>query len=174
MTNQPDWKFVGLLGDQGDPIEFGGTWVYIDRTGVYPPEAEYVQPPYHDPPYEGKDKRRWTVSRFILDKIYLVENVITAMRPGKQLPHPYPSSYKEWWADYLDEMCLTNGMKRDDFLSLIMSDDPMKRAAAWQMIGEYHGMENLDSYPITLSHDEIEARHPRSEWRNNERHNPVR
>jgi hypothetical protein len=42
MTNQPEWECVANLGD-ADPITYGGLLVYIDKTGVYPPEVEVIQ-----------------------------------------------------------------------------------------------------------------------------------
>ena len=42
-TKQPSWKCIGHIGDV-DPIAYGGGFVYIDETGIYPPELTYFEP----------------------------------------------------------------------------------------------------------------------------------
>lgn len=59
--SQPQWKFVANLGD-ADPIENGGAFVFIDETGVYPPEVEILEEPAED-----NGPKHWHVYRFSLD-----------------------------------------------------------------------------------------------------------
>ena len=42
--SQPVWSCIANLGDV-NPIDYGGYFVYIDTTGVYPPEAELLIAP---------------------------------------------------------------------------------------------------------------------------------
>lgn len=37
-TNQPSFWCVANIVDQGDPFEYGGGFVLVDRTGIYAPE----------------------------------------------------------------------------------------------------------------------------------------
>ena len=41
-TKQPKWKRVGTIGDINF-VEYDGGIVFVDETGVYCPELEYVQ-----------------------------------------------------------------------------------------------------------------------------------
>lgn len=56
-TPQPIWKLIANLGDCS-VADYGGFLVYVDETGVYPPEVEL---------YEPNDNAGGVVSRFILE-----------------------------------------------------------------------------------------------------------
>ncbi len=51
------------------------------------------------------------------------------------------------------------GIEAEELIALFLSDDPCERAQAWRCVGEYHGFDNLDSYPIYFTRAEIEARY---------------
>ena len=53
--SQTVWKFVTNLGD-ASPLDYGGLFVYIDETGVYPPEMERVELENEDCA-EGKERQ---------------------------------------------------------------------------------------------------------------------
>jgi hypothetical protein len=59
--SQPEWKCVANLGDV-NPIDHGGFFVFVDKTGHYAPEVEILEVPDED-----SEKRRWTVYRFCLE-----------------------------------------------------------------------------------------------------------
>jgi hypothetical protein len=42
---------------------------------------------------------------------------------------------------------------------MFVSENPVERAEAYEMIGRYHGFDNLDSYPGTLKRREAETRY---------------
>ena len=66
-TNQPDWEEVGHIGDVSW-VEYDGGPVFVDRTGKYDPELEYVETPPET--REGFDdpEARWTIYRVPLEK----------------------------------------------------------------------------------------------------------
>lgn len=59
--SQPKWKFVANLGDT-HPISYGGYFIFIDETGVYPPQAEKLEEPAdHD--VQKEEDERWKLER---------------------------------------------------------------------------------------------------------------
>ena len=152
-TKQPKWKFLANLGD-ASPIDYGGYFVYIDETGVYAPEAEYLESPDQD---EGGT---WTVYRFSLDKLKF--DGLSLTPEALALPaFPYDANpYDEWFHKELEHVAIATGMDTDDLRALFCSDDPLQRGEAYQCIGMYFGFDNLDSYPLRFnSRDEVEARY---------------
>lgn len=143
MTQQPKWKRIANLGDVS-PVDYGGYFVYRDLTGVYPAEGELLLAPDSDDSGEG-----WTMYRFTLDRCKLVETeehkvYLVPERYDSTWPYPV-SHYNEWFHKYLAEVakCCDYASIRED----LCSADPIKLAHAYRAIGEYHGLENLDSYP---------------------------
>jgi hypothetical protein len=120
--SQPDWEEVGHIGDV-NWAEYGGGPVYVDKTGVYPPELEYVEPPEGD--FE-RPKARWTVYRVGLDK---------------GVPD---------WGD-LAAVATTTDQDPDELKAAFESDDPMERAYAYETWAGHYGWFELDSDPLTLT-----------------------
>ena len=63
MTQQPVWKKVGTVGDI-NPLDYDGGFVYVDTTGVYPPEMEYIEV---QSMCDGREDGPWKVYRVVLD-----------------------------------------------------------------------------------------------------------
>ena len=141
-TRQPTWNMIANIGDV-DYVTYGGTLVYTDTTGVYSPEAEVIVPL----------DNTWLVYRYILDRCTYVNGVLS--------DNKYHPEHPAWFADDLASICETHGADLDDTIQQLCSNDPVERAFAYQMIGEYHGWENFDGYPMTfISLIDIEARYP--------------
>ena len=49
----------------------------------------------------------------------------------------------------------------EELRRLLLSSDPVDRAQAYRAIGDYHGFDNLDSYPIRLTRTEVGRRYRR-------------
>ena len=138
-TAQPDWQTVGHVGDV-QPLEYGGGFVYADRTGVYPPEVHF----WHE---RENGRGKFKVYRFALEPCFYNCGILSDNRFHKNSP--------AWFADRLESMT-------DDTESLIemfLSSDPMTNVAAWLEVGNYHGFENLDSYPGEYTLAEMETRY---------------
>jgi len=129
-TNQPEWEQVGHIGDV-NWLEYGGGPVEVDKTGVYPPEVEYVEPPSDD---VDPKKARWTVYRVILD-------------PG--VPD---------WGD-LGEVARSIGGDPKMLQADFESADPVIRATAYQDWAGYYGWHEFDQYPLMLTRAEVEKRY---------------
>ena len=84
-TAQPVWKLLANIGDV-HPIEYGGYFVFVDETGVYPPEAELLISPDSDDAPEG-----WVAYRFILDPCTYVDGILSDNHFHPELP--------AWFAD---------------------------------------------------------------------------
>lgn len=158
MTQQPKWKQVGVIGDI-DFIDYGGGIVFEDETGVYPPELEWVEPLTED---EGPAN----VYRIVLDDLTLSPsgNVIPAMY-GPSWPHPI-EEYTEWFDRELERVASFVGLEYSELIKNLTSGDAISRAWSFQAMAEFHGWENFDDYPLTLSYAELEERYKKHPYLN--------
>ena len=136
--SQPKWKLVGNLGD-ATPLEYGGYWVYTDETGVYAPEAEIYFPETGE------------VYRFILEPCTFDNGILS--------DNPYHKDHPVWFDDSIKGMASFVGIEPSQLVAEFLSDDPLERADAWRTVGDYHGYDNLDSYPLVLTAEEAEKRY---------------
>lgn len=149
MAHQPEWKFVANLGDV-NPLDHGGRFVFVDETGVYEPEMEIYDP----------DTRE--VSRFSLDRMARLNGgrrlIPYSVTIPEYLPHPL-EHYVEWFSDDIESIASTAGLEPDELRRLFCSVDPLERAQAYMALADYHGLDNLDSYPLVLSRKEARERY---------------
>ena len=179
MTQQPDWDVVGCVGD-ASPLIYGGGFVYVDKTGVYCPEVELIEAPEEtetvclnekdlpdedaedfdpdapkvEPIYDERGK--WTVYRFLLEDCTYIDGILSDNKYHPQLSAWFAGTEakrKERPQDstYLNDIADFCGMSCEDLVALFISADPMERAFAWMKVGDYHGYENLDSYPLEFT-----------------------
>lgn len=134
-TVQPVWKFAAQIGDE-NPVSYGGLWILTDATGVYAPEAEKLFAPYEDTGGE------WTVYRFILERCTLTDGILS--------DNPFHPRHPAWFAAELDAVAASIDAEESELAGWLCSADPIVRARGYEAIGEYHGWENLDSYPLTF------------------------
>lgn len=144
MTKQPRWKMIANLGDV-HPIEYGGLFLYVDRTGVYPPELEKL-----DEPDAGNGIDYWEIHRVVLEP-----HTYTAPEPdGGEPAGGYPKVLSDnqfhplhpvWYADKIHKIAET--ADHPDIIADLCSDDPLRRAFAYRSIGDYYGWNEFDSYP---------------------------
>jgi hypothetical protein len=140
-TEQPEWELVANLGDVNP--EYGGYFVYRDSTGVYTEEAEYVDAS------DNPDDTR--IYRFTLDKCTFIDGVLS--------DNPYHPEMPAWFADSLAGIAACCDTTPEALRDMLCSNDPCQRAEAYRNIGSYHGFENLDSYPLELSDEQVIARY---------------
>lgn len=146
MTKQPEWKYIGNLGD-ADPLEHGGYFIFEDETGVYEPEGEIYFP------------CTGFAYRFILERKEIwAGHLIPLGFSKKLLPHPI-ESYIEWFDSSLEDVANYVGMSAMELAHMFTSIDPLVRAHAYRELGSYRGFLNLDGYPLKLSRLEAKARY---------------
>ncbi len=144
-TTQPSWKIVSNMGDR-NPIDHGGYFVYVDETGTYDPEAELLVT------YGENVGNQWTVFRFSLERCTCLNGILS--------DNKYHPDYPAWFAKDLTSVAETHGQALDELVLMLCSEDPKERARAYESIGNYHGFENFDSYPLTFTdRAEVEARY---------------
>lgn len=157
-TTQPEWKLVAQLGDE-NPLDHGGYWIFIDTTGQYQPEGEYLIAP------EG-DEKTYEAFRFPLDLCYLTNGILSDNR--------YHLDHAAWFATpegrraerpqdttYLSDIAIFAGITVAELTGLLCSPDYISRALAYRDIGAYHGFDNLDSYPLRMTEREARIRYCR-------------
>jgi len=141
--SQPKWECVANLGDI-NPIVHGGLFVFVDKTGVYAPEAEKLIPDDNDP-------KTWHAYRFILEPCTFQDGILS--------DNPYHPGIAAWFAKTLVDICKYIGIQQDKLIGMFLSDDPMERARAWESVGDYHGFDNLDHDPLVLNRAETWGRY---------------
>lgn len=144
MTKQPRWKCIQATDYDR---------VLVDETGVYVPEMEIA---------EEAREGRFKVFRFSLDRLKEVNGFLVPFTYGADWPHPV-ASYEEWFADDLPDVERTCGLDPGTLRALLLSDEPLARAEAYECIGQHHGFVNLDSDPLMLTENELDARWSKEE-----------
>lgn len=107
------------------------TRVLIDATGVYPPEMEIAT---------EIERGEYYVHRFTLDRL-----------TPEQIEN-------EWFAKSLHRVATCSDTTYPALEAALCSENPSDRAWAYESIGSYHGLDNLDSYPLVLTEDELNDR----------------
>jgi hypothetical protein len=152
MTNQPKWKCIAQIRDV-NPIDYGGHWILQDSTQVYDEESEILL--VDD---DNSQKTSYIVYRYSLDKLKLVKGYLVPAKYDASWPHPV-ASYNQWFAKDIQSIAEFIGMTTYKLEKLIIANDPVCRAIAYEAIGQYFGYENLDSYPLILTENEVKERY---------------
>lgn len=185
--SQPEWKFIANLGDV-NPIDYGGFFVYVDQTGVYDPEVEVLELVEGDDDDEFDEDDElvtegnmvWETNRFSLEQFTygLIKDdkfvPLTELHPeGILSDNKFHPDHAVWFAKpeiqklkrpqdgtYLSDLCKSNDMDQWELIEMFLSDDAVTRARAYREVMMYHGINNLDQYPIRWeSRKELEERY---------------
>lgn len=78
--------------------------------------------------------------------------------PDYYLPHPI-DRYVYWFNDDIPSIASYAGLEPDELRRMFCSADVHELAQAYLLLADYHGMENLDSYPIMLTRKEARERY---------------
>jgi len=152
-TQQPDWELVGTVGDV-DPLGYGGGFVFRDKTGVYDPEIEYVEPIGDGGSRD--DVQSVTVYRVVLEPHTFIDGVLS--------DNKFHPEYPVWYAKDLQSICQTCDCDSGELIGQLCGDDPMERARAYMSIASYFGWGELDSYPLHLTPSEAEERYAEDKY----------
>ena len=152
-TRQPEWKFIANLGD-ASPLDYGGYFVYRDKTGVYEEEAELLIVDN-----EEDENSTYTIYRVMLERSKLVDGYLVPFKYDRSWPHPL-ERYDEWFHKDLEDVASNIGATKEELERAFASANPLERAHAYRAVGDYHGWDNLDSYPLTgLTRKDVEERY---------------
>jgi hypothetical protein len=179
--SQPKWELIGQLGDK-DPISYGGYFIFRDTTGVYAEEAEYLIVPDDDDEEDDEEEEvveegegKYIVYRFILERCTFINGILSDNKFHPEHPAWFAKPEKERASRPQDTTYLKNiadcmDFKPGELQKLFCSPNPLERAQAYRAVGEYHGFENLDGYPLHLTRAEVKKRYkdelasPTSRW----------
>jgi hypothetical protein len=155
--SQPQWKFLANLGDRS-PLDHGGYFIFTDETGVYEAEAELLMCPW------DCGGRKYLVYRFALERCTWTNGVLSDNKyhPDQSAWFATPEPEREnrpQDTTYLSRLVSYATWTMEELVAAFCSDDPKERARAYQTVGEYHGWQNLDSYPLELTIDECRERY---------------
>lgn len=174
--SQPVWECIGQLGD-ASPTEYGGYWIFRDKTGVYVEEAELLICPEEDEDEwdeesgepKPEEPENYEVRRFSLERCTWTPKLFDM---GVLSDNKYHPDHAAWWAapeggkkdrpqdsTYLSGVCSFADVELDELRRMFCSEDALQRAQAYRLIGEYHGWANLDDYPLMLTKTEVEERY---------------
>lgn len=152
-TQQPEWELVGTIGDR-NPVEYGGGYIFRDKTGVYQPEVEYIEPMEYAP--EDGSGTGITVNRVVLEKHTYIDGILS--------DNKYHPDKPVWYADKLDSVCRCCDCDRDEIIGQLCSEDPVARAWAYETLASHFGWHEFDHYPLTLTADEAEKRYEQPKY----------
>ena len=141
--SQPDWKYRANLGDT-NPLDHGGFFVFEDKTGVYPPEAEILEVP------EDEDGE-YTVYRFALEPCTYIDGVLSDNKYHPECP--------AWFASDIEDVSRSVGNAVEELIECLCSTGTLSRADGYRDLIGYHGPQNFDNYPLTLTRKEANARY---------------
>ena len=144
-TNQPEWRCIGGIGDV-NPIDYGGGFVFVDDSGVYPPELEWIEPPDESGWRGGFGP--WTIYRCTLYRCTFIGGILS--------DNKYHPECAAWFADGI--IARRFECDGNDLIEDITSDDPMRLAFAYWDVACSEGWENLNHYPLELRLREIRKR----------------
>ncbi len=142
--SQPRWK----LYEGADYFS-----VFVDETGVYPPEMVLAQD-------DADDASKFVVYRFPLERFKVVKRsgsnflVNDAWRPD--WPHN-TASYEPWFLNDLDDVASSCGRTKADIIKDLVDADPMRRSRAHEDIGGCFGFDNFDHYPRVMTEKKMSA-----------------
>ena len=139
--SQPKWKCVANLGDV-NPVDHGGFFVFIDTTGVYPPECVALHVPSEGE--EAEYPNSYELGRFICEPCTFVGGVLS--------DNPFHPELPAWWADDIDSLCDMFDRDRDEWIAHICGDGTLEeRAWCWKELFEMYGAANFgaDCPPVT-------------------------
>lgn len=143
MTEQPEWECIANLGDV-NPIDHGGKFVLVDKTGRYAPEMEVLEKEYNR-------RNSWRVWRFTMEPHTYVNGVLS--------DNPYHPDKPAWYADDITDVAEACGVEPDELIARLCSADARERAEGYYTLFSCLPADNFDSYPLELDREEVEERY---------------
>lgn len=153
-TGQPSYWCVANIGD-ADPVEHGGKYVLVDRTGVYNPVLLILC--VHENDVEPGCKH--TLHHVELEPCIKAAKAEPSSQELVGLStnrfHPY---ILEWFGDPESLKAVAGYVGRPVYslLDSFLSSCPVERAFAYDAVASYHGLGNFDQSPQALNFQKAE------------------
>lgn len=147
---QPSFWCVANLGDV-DPLNHGGRFVCVDRTGVYPPELVVIEAPSED---KNADRLKYAIQLGPLTVVRDQNGYKIGLSDNK-----FHVDSTAWFADResLSIIADVAGISFDDLAYLFLSSEPIKRATAYIMAIDCFGCHSFNEYPASITADKAKA-----------------
>jgi hypothetical protein len=133
-TLQPRWHVAANLGDV-NPLDYGGSFVLIDSTGIYDPELWRFDP----------DSMQ--LYRFSIEQCHRTPT-------GEIGDNNYHPSLAAWFGSAESLRSVGGFADSGDLQRHLCGSNIIDRAFAYLALCDYHGSDNFDSYPDTLTRSE--------------------
>lgn len=161
--SQPKWKYVASFGDV-NPLDHEGALLFVDETGVYPPELEVITIDNNGEVYE--ENLKYTIYRVQCEQCFYDKGVLSDNKFHKDHPAWWaskdPDHKKRHGYDQWSQFCeIPKGINQDvdEYAREFTSDDAEVRGAAYYWLGEHFGWDNFDQYPLKMNREEAEKRY---------------
>lgn len=149
LNAQPEWEFIANMGDK-HPLDHGGYFIYEDATGVYEAEAALITP--------DEKGKKCEVLRINLERYKLVDGYLVPIRYDSTWPRPL-KDYDVWFHRDLAGAADSIGATAIELEVGFTSVNPLVRAEAYRVMGDYHGWANFDAYPLILTMAEMKKKY---------------
>jgi hypothetical protein len=147
--SQPDWKCIAQLGDVS-PMEYGGTWLFVDKTGVYCPELEFLLE-------RDEESKLYTVYRILCEKCTFENGILS--------DNKFHKDYPAWFAKDIESVASCVDVESSELIEQLCSDDALQRATGYLNLVSYYGHYEFDDYPLTLKALEAYSRYRGKRYR---------
>jgi hypothetical protein len=158
-------RFITNLGDV-NPLSYGGYFIYEDAPDSRASRIkaqDWSPKPRKNAMYSAEllvpvDDAPYLVYRFRLDRLKLVNGYLVPLKYEPSWPRPL-EHYDEWFSNDIPRMAESVDWSAEELREAFTSEDPVKLALAYEILGGYHGFENLDSDPLSLTQEQVEKRY---------------
>ena len=130
-TLQPRWHVAANLGDV-NPLDHGGSFVLIDSTGVYDPELWRF------------DSESMQLHRFSIEQCHRTAS-------GEIGDNNYHPNLAAWFGSAEKLRWVGSFADSGDLHRHLCGSNVIDRALAYLALCDYHGSDNFDDYPLTLT-----------------------
>lgn len=137
---QPSFWCIANIGD-ANPLEHGGCFVLVDRTGVY--RSELLLLTVDDDGY-----RRASI---VMDDLMRIKRANGLHELSDNRFHPH---HPAWFgrAKGLEELASYSGKRYEELVAGFLSSSPLENASCWLDLERYYGIENFD-HPRKVEED---------------------
>lgn len=148
-TQQPSYWCIENIGDV-DPLEHGGGFVIVDRTGVYDPELLILD-------VNEDDKSPYLLNSIVLEPLIRIKAEDGFHKLSDNKYHP---EMPAWFGDAKSLQSIANSSGRRPYYALLdsfLSSCPVERGLAYMDAVRHFGTEEFNSEPRELTHEKAKA-----------------